>query len=54
MNRRDFVRWAAAGLGGLLAAQAGSQVSASTTSSVLTRRPLGRTGHCSSVIALGA
>ena len=52
MNRREFVRRAAVGLGGLLVASTvDSPLSAETAR--LSRRPLGTTGHESSVVALG-
>jgi len=52
MDRREFVRRAAAGLGGLLmASTVDSPLSAETAQ--LARRPLGTTGHESGVVALG-
>ena len=52
MDRREFVRRAAAGLGGLLVA---STVDSALSAEIapIARRPLGTTGHESGVVALG-
>jgi len=52
MDRREFVRHAAAGIGGLLMAS-DLEAASPTGPKALPRRPLGRTGHHSSVITLG-
>ncbi len=52
MDRREFVRRAAAGIGGLLMAS-NLEAAVSTEPGTVPHRPLGRTGHHSSVITLG-
>ncbi len=52
MDRREFVRRAAAGIGGLLMTS-NLEATMSTETQTVPHRPLGRTGHHSSVITLG-
>ena len=52
MDRREFVRHAAAGIGGLLMAS-NLEAASPTEPKAVPHRPLGRTGHHSSVITLG-